>query len=123
MRQIIQFLVNRPLIINMVSFFLLALGLYAMFEINREAFPNVNLDKVQVNFVYPGATPKEVERLIVTPIEQEIKSIDGIDTMTSISYPGSGRIVLEVDPNANNRNKLSPKEQPEVAVAHCAKGL
>ena len=74
MRNIIQFLVNRPLIINMVSFFLLALGLYAMLEINREAFPNVNLDRIQIDFSYPGATPEEIERLIATPIEQQLKT-------------------------------------------------
>ena len=117
MRQIIQFLVNRPLIINMVSFFLLALGLYAMVEINREAFPNVNLDRIQIDFSYPGATPEEIERLVVTPIEQQLKSTSGIDKMTSTSFPGSGRINLEIDPDASNRQRIVSDVQQAVNQA------
>ena len=114
MHNIIQFLVNRPLIINMVSFFLLALGVYAMLEINREAFPNVNLDRIQIDFSYPGASPEEIERLIVTPIEQQLKSTSGIDKMTSTSFPGSGRINLEIDPDASNRQRIVSDVQQAV---------
>ena len=117
MRTILQFLVNRPLIINMISFFLLALGLFAMVEINREAFPNVNLDRIQIDFSYPGATPEEVERLIVTPIEQQLKSVSGIDKMTSTSFPGSGRINLEIDPDASNRQRIVSDVQQAVNQA------
>jgi len=108
MRAIIRFLVERPLLINLVSVFLLVLGLVtSIYLINREAFPNVNLDKIQIDAVYPGASPREVEQLIITPIEQELRSLNGIDTMVSMSFPGSGRIVMEVDPYASNRDKLS----------------
>jgi multidrug efflux pump subunit AcrB len=74
--------------------------------INREAFPNVNLDLVQIDTVYPGATPEEVERLVITPIEQELKALNGVDKMTSVAYPGSGRITLELDPYASNRGRI-----------------
>ena len=79
----------------------------SIYLINREAFPNVNLDKIQIEIVYPGASPKEVEQLIITPIEQELRALNGIDTMISMSFPGSGRITMEVDPDASNRIKLS----------------
>jgi len=108
MRSVIRFLVERPLVINLVSVFLVILGLVvSIYLINREAFPNVNLDKIQIDTVYPGASPREVEQLVITPIEQELRSLNGIDTMVSMSFPGSGRIVMEVDPGASNRDKLS----------------
>ena len=108
MHAIIRFLVERPLIVNLVSIFLFVLGLVtSIYLINREAFPNVNLDKIQIEIVYPGASPKEVEQLIITPIEQELRALNGIDTMISMSFPGSGRITMEIDPDANNRIKLS----------------
>ena len=106
MQAIIRFLVHRGLVVNLVCIFLLAVGLYAALNINREAFPNVNLDRIQIDFTYPGATPDEVERLVVTPIEQELKTLDGIDKMTSISFPGSGRVNLELDPEATNRDRI-----------------
>jgi len=107
MTAIISFLVNRGLVVNLISVFLLALGIYSMVSINREAFPNVNLDIIQIDTQYPGASPKEIEQLIITPIEQELRILNGIDKMISMSFPGSGRITLEVDPDATNRDKLS----------------
>ncbi|MDH5324266.1 MAG: efflux RND transporter permease subunit [Gammaproteobacteria bacterium] len=105
--KIIQFLVRRALVVNLVSIFLLGLGLYAMFAINREAFPNVSLDRIQVEAIYPGASPKEVEQLVVTPIEQQLRLLGGIDKMISMSFPGSGRITLELDPDAGNRDRIA----------------
>jgi multidrug efflux pump subunit AcrB len=108
MHAIIRFLVERPLIVNLISIFLFVLGLVtSVYLINREAFPNVNLDKIQVEIIYPGASPKEVEQLVITPIEQELRALNGIDTMISMSFPGSGRITMEVDPDSSNRIKLS----------------
>ena len=112
MRKIIDFLVHRDLVVNLVSIFLIVLGGFtAIYEMNREAFPNVNLDKVQVSIAHPGSTPEEIERLMITPIEQELKAVDGIDTMNSIAFPGSGKIELEVDPGASNRSRIASEIQ------------
>lgn len=108
MNKAIALLVNKPLVVNLVSVFLFVLGLVVAVKfLQIEAFPNVNLDIIQIEVAYPGASPQEVEQLIITPIEQELKALNGIDTMTSMSFPGSGRIKLEVDPDSNNREKLS----------------
>jgi len=108
MTAIVRFLVERGLVVNLVSVFLVAIGLATSIYFTQiEAFPNVNLDKIQIGVIYPGASPKEVEQLVITPIEQELRSLNGIDKMISMSFPGSGRIVLEVDPEANNRDRLS----------------
>ena len=108
MTAIVRFLVERGLIVNLVSVFLVAIGLATSIYFTQiEAFPNVNLDKIQIGVVYPGASPKEVEQLVITPIEQELRSLNGIDKTISMSFPGSGRIVLEVDPDSNNRSRLT----------------
>jgi len=123
MNKLISFLVGRPLIVNLVSIFVVLMGLYSAFNINREAFPNVNLDRVQVNTVYPGATPAEIEQLIITPIEQELKSLTGIDRMISVAFPGSGRIDLELDPNSSNRQRIVSDVQLAVDRAELPSGL
>ncbi|KPK12678.1 MAG: hypothetical protein AMJ68_01150 [Acidithiobacillales bacterium SG8_45] len=117
MKGMIRFLVERDLIVNLISVFLLLLGIYAMSAINREAFPNVNLDRIQVNAFYPGASPEEVETLVITPIEQELKTLSGVDKMTSIAFPGSARIDLELDPNAANRDRIASEVQLSVSRA------
>lgn len=108
MTSIIRFLVERSLVVNLVSVFLLALGLVvSIMFIQIEAFPNVNLDLIQINVIYPAASPEEVEELVITPIEQELRALNGIDKMISMSFPGSGRITLEVNPDAANRERLA----------------
>lgn len=106
MKSVFRFFVERTLMVNLISIFLMSVGIYAIFDINREAFPNVNLDKININIPYPGASPSEIERLVITPIEQELKALDGIDTMNSIAFSGSGIINLELDPNSSNRKQI-----------------
>lgn len=116
MKGIIDYLVNRGLVVNLISVSILVMGVVAITSINREAFPNVNLDIVQVDVVYPGATPVEIERLVITPIERELKSLTGIDKMLSVAFPGSGRITLELDPYSTNRKRMASDVQ--LAVDH-----
>ena len=114
MRTIIHFLVTRPLIVNLISVFLLILGMVVSISLLQiEAFPNVNLDVVQIDVAYPGASPKEIEQLVVTPIEQELRALSGIDKMISMSFPGSARITMELDPDASNRSRLTS----EISIA------
>lgn len=111
MTALIRFMVERGLVVWLVSIFLIALGIFSMVKINREAFPNVNLDVVQISVVQPGASPQEVERLIIIPIEQELKVLTGIDKVTSVAFPGSARITLELDPDATNRERITNEVQ------------
>jgi len=67
MQTIIRYLVTRGLVVNLVSIFLLAIGaVTAVMFMQVEAFPNVNLDVIQIDVNYPGASPSEVEQLIIT---------------------------------------------------------
>jgi len=106
MKNIIAFFVSRSLLVNLISLFVIALGVFAIIVINREAFPNVNLDQISITINYPGSSPDEIDQLVVTPIEQELKSIDGIDKMTSVSFPSIGTILLELDSKSSNRSRM-----------------
>jgi len=105
-KNIIAFFVHRGVLVNLVSLLLLGGGIYAAFNIQREAFPSVNFDVVVISTSYPGAAPREMENLIVTPIERELKGIDGINVIRSTSYPEVMEIVIEVDPNYKDRSRL-----------------
>ena len=117
MKSVFRYFVERTLMVNLISIFLMSVGIYAIFDINREAFPNVNLDKIRIDIPYPGASPSEIERLVITPIEQELKALDGIDNMDSIAFSGSGIINLELDPDSKNRQQISNDVQLAVDQA------
>jgi len=106
MKSMIAFFVHRGLIVNLLSVMLLGAGVYAAFNIQREAFPSVNFDVIVVSAVYPGTSPKEVENLLLTPIERELKGIDGIDTIYATAFTGTMQITIQVDPNYKDRSRL-----------------
>ena len=106
MKNIIAFFVRRGLLVNLISLMLLGGGIYAGMNIQREAFPSVNFDVIVVTAGYPGAAPKEIEQLLLTPIERELKGIDGINVMRSTAYPGMLQITIEVDPTYKDRSRL-----------------
>ncbi|MDQ7000377.1 MAG: efflux RND transporter permease subunit [Mariprofundus sp.] len=106
MKNIIAFFVKRGVLVNLISIILLVGGVYAGFNMQREAFPSINFDVIAVTGIYPGAAPREVERLMVTPIEQEMKGIDGINTIRSTAFSGKMQLTIEVDPNFKDRSRL-----------------
>jgi len=85
--KISEFSVKHSLLINLISAFILIAGFYTVFisRIRKEAFPEISFDTVIINTVYPGATPEEVEKLVTTPIEKELKGVDGIEEFNSAS--------------------------------------
>ncbi|MDQ6972309.1 MAG: efflux RND transporter permease subunit, partial [Mariprofundaceae bacterium] len=106
MKNIITFFVRRGVLVNLVSLMLLAGGVYAGMHIQREAFPSVNFDVIAIGAAYPGTAPREVEQLLLTPIERELKGIDGINTIRSTAFAGSMQMTVEVDPNYKDRSRL-----------------
>ncbi|MDX8395300.1 MAG: efflux RND transporter permease subunit [Mariprofundaceae bacterium] len=86
MKSIIAFFVHRGLLVNLVSGMLLLGGIYAAISIQREAFPAVNFDLVVISASYPGTSPHEAEQLLVTPIERQLKGLDGIKNVSSTSF-------------------------------------
>ena len=106
MKGMIAFFVNRGLLVNLLSGMLLLGGIYAASNIQREAFPSVNFDLVVIGASYPGASPQELEQLVTMPIERELKGIDGIKRIASTSYAGTTEIIIEIDPNYEDRSRF-----------------
>ena len=52
-------------------------GLYAVFTVKREMFPQFSLDTVVVRMPYRGASPAEIEEAVIIRIEEAIEGIDG----------------------------------------------
>lgn len=123
MTRLIAFFVRRGLLVNLISLMLLAGGIYAALNIQREAFPSVNFDVVVIGAGYPGTSPREVETLLVTPIERELKGIDGIKSVSSTAYPGMMQITIEIHPNYRDRARLVAEVQQAIDRANLPEDL
>ncbi len=106
MRKVIEYFISKSLLINLLTALLIIVGGFKAFTMNREAFPNINFDIVTVTTIYPGASPSEVEKLVTKPIEESIKSVDGIKEYRSTSIENRSGIVVTIDPNVKDTQKV-----------------
>ncbi|MBP7284090.1 MAG: efflux RND transporter permease subunit [Leptospiraceae bacterium] len=106
MRKVIEYFLSKSLLINLLTGLIILVGGFKAFTMNREAFPNINFDIVTVTTLYPGASPAEVEKLVTKPIEESIKSVDGIKEYRSTSIENRSGIVITIDPNAKDSQKV-----------------
>ncbi len=84
---------------NLMTVFILVVGIASIFLIRREVFPNVNFDIITIQTTYPGASPEEVEKIITNPIEQGLREVDGIKRLRSVSTEGFSNIIVILDPD------------------------
>jgi cobalt-zinc-cadmium resistance protein CzcA len=68
-RKLIEWAVSSPLIVILLALGLAALGAYAFFVINVEAYPDPAPAIIEVVAQYPGASAEEVERQVTIPLE------------------------------------------------------
>lgn len=101
-----RFSVKNPLPINLLTAFAVGVGIFSAFTIQKEAFPPVTFDIVTVLTTYPGASPEVVEKFVSIKLEDELKSVDGVDEMTSISAQNISLIALQLDPDERDRRKI-----------------
>lgn len=126
----IAYMARNSIAANLLMIILIGGGIWTMFKIQKEVFPQFQLDYVEVNVGYPGAAPAEVEQGILLPVEEAIRGIQGIKEITSTANEGSGEVLIELVAGTNrmkvfqdidqavNRIRTFPDdiEQPEVAL-------
>lgn len=97
------FLVNSRM--NYTLFFLIfAIGIYSYIKTPKEIFPNFELDMISIRGSYAGASVDILNKMAVNEIEDNIKNIDGIDTISSVISPGSFTIIVELKKGENRYN-------------------
>ena len=72
-------------------------GVFSYKKMPAEAFPEIIMPQIYVGTAYPGNSPLDMEKLITRPLEKEIKSITGVDKITSTSSQGFSAIDVKFD--------------------------
>ena len=87
---------NKMTIYVMMGLFFI-LGLSAYYNMPREDFPEVKETKIYISTVYPGNTAEDIERLIIDPLEDELKNVSNVVEIVSTSSEDYGIITVEFD--------------------------
>ena len=81
---------------NLLAGIIIIAGFFIASTMKLELFPNLDLDTIKINVVYPGAAPSEVETGIIELIEDRIQSIEGIKKINAYASENIGTVVVEV---------------------------
>ena len=85
---------------NLLMVFIIIMGIASFLTIQRQMFPNIEINYITINANYPGASPQEIEESIFIKIEESIKDITEIKRTVSRAFRGSGTVSLEIETKA-----------------------
>lgn len=100
---------------------LLAAGIVSLGLLPKESYPPVNFATLTITTIYPGASPEEIEEKITNEIEAELRGIEGLEEVTSISQPDRSEIVVRIDIDSGNTESIVNEIQR--AVQRASAGL
>ncbi|WP_227368578.1 efflux RND transporter permease subunit [Halomonas sp. M20] len=116
MRTLIHAALNRSRTTLLLLLFLVLAGLMAYQAIPKESNPDVAIPMIYVSLVLEGVSPEDGERLLVRPMEQELRTIEGVKKMTSQSSESISSITLEFDAGFDSRQALADvRERVDIA--------
>ncbi len=87
--------IDNRVTVYIFTFLIVITGLIAYVSMPREDFPEIIENKVYISSVFPGNSAEDVEKLIIKPLEKEIKNISGVEKVTASSFQDYGMIIAE----------------------------
>ncbi len=107
MRNFITFAVDKPIINHILMAFMLLLSLFAYQNIAKEIFPASTLDQISVTGGYVGASADVLDKMVVTQVEDELKSLSEIDTLYTSIQNGMFSVKADIKPGSDTQLVLS----------------
>jgi multidrug efflux pump len=97
MNALITAFINRPRPVIMILALLILAGIVSYVSVPKEAEPDIDIPQIYVNIIHEGISPEDAERLLLRPMETELRSIEGLKELRATGSEGSGVLILEFD--------------------------
>lgn len=115
---IIDAALSRSRTVLAVLVLLLFAGYSAYVSIPKEAQPDIDVPIIYVSMSLKGISPEDAERLLVRPMEAEVKSIEGIKEIRSSAFQGGANVLIEFEAGFNADLALADvREKVDIAKA------
>ena len=99
MEGLIRWWVRNPVAANLLMLIIITAGWLGLRGIEKEAFPSVQPDIIQIEIIWPGASPKEVEQQVVQRVEESLKNVSNVYRVSSQSREGLGSLSVQTFPS------------------------
>jgi len=111
---LISFFLRSPLLVNIITILVFTGGYIALTALHREGYPKVDRKRLSIETIFPGAGPEEVELNVTIPLEDSLKGIDGIKEYTSSSLENYSHILVVLEQDAADVEKIKSDIRREV---------
>ena len=91
----IEFFARHKTAANIVMVVMLVTGIMSADRLNRQFFPDVDVEIVAVSVIWSGATAEDVDSNIIQPLEPELRTIANVKKVSSSSFEGVGQTQVE----------------------------
>ncbi len=88
---------QRPVTTVLVVLCLIVFGLSSVLSSQLELIPDMDMPMLIISATYPGASPDDVDELVISKIEDEIGTLSGVDSITSMSSENFGLVLIQYD--------------------------
>src|SRR5512133_2029990 len=96
--------INNKISIYVLIFMISIFGMLNYYTIQKEQFTEIVIPMINVNTIYPGTSPTDMENLVTRPIEKNLKSIKGVKKITSRSVQDFSSIIVEFNTDIEIRD-------------------
>ena len=97
MKGLIETAFARSRTVLLALLLLLVAGIAAYRTIPKEADPDIQIPIVYVSVRHDGIAPEDAERLLVRPLEQELRSLEGLDEIRAVASQDHASVTLEFE--------------------------
>ncbi len=92
-----KLVLKRPVTTICVVLCLIVFGISSIFSAKLELIGDFDMPMLVVFATYVGAGPEDVDELVVKPIEDEVSTLSGVDTIMSIASDNMGMVMIEYE--------------------------
>ena len=118
MRSVIDVAVDRTRTVMLAFIIIVVAGIVSYQSMPKEAEPDIAFPFVNVSVRLDGVSPEDAERLLVRPIEQELRSIADVKEIVSSAMEGRVSISIEFQPEADiDQALIDVRERVDIAKA------
>ncbi|MGB0748916.1 MAG: efflux RND transporter permease subunit [Magnetospiraceae bacterium] len=97
MKALVDVALGRSRTVIATLILILVAGAYSYQVIPKESDPDINIPIIYVSMHHEGISPEDAERLLIRPMEQELRTIEGVKEMRSTGFEGGANVLLEFD--------------------------
>jgi multidrug efflux pump len=105
--QLIETAMSRSRTVVLSLLVILIAGVVAYLTIPKEAEPDIEIPVIYINISHDGISPEDGERLLIRPMEQELRTIEGIKEMTASAFEGGAFVQIEFEAGVNTNKALA----------------